>query len=177
MLRKLISRWGRNNDGVVAIEFSLVSIPFLMLALGIIELSLMYASASMLEGATGKAARLIRTGQVQQSGAAPQDMFRDAICNTALLFISCNDITIEVRQMDSYEDFGTMSPQFDADGNMTSQGFSPGGSNDRVLIRTAARYTMMTPFIGTLLAGSDSSMLFMSTVVLQTEPYEFDPDA
>ena len=35
-------------------------------------------------------------------------------------------------------------------------------------------YTMMTPFIGQLLAGPNNSRLFMSTIVLQTEPYEFE---
>lgn len=163
----------RQTDGTTAIEFSLMAIPYVFLTLGILELSIMYASASLLEGATGSAARLIRTGQVQQSGGDPEEMFRDAICDYATVLIRCSDVVIEVQQMAGFSDYDDMGAQFDEDGNMISQGFDAGGSDDRVLIRAGYRYNMLTPFIGPLLAGSDNSIQFMSTIVLQTEPYEF----
>jgi Flp pilus assembly protein TadG len=173
MLRSFFTKWVRKKDGTTAIEFSLMAIPYIMLTLGIIELSLMYASASLLEGATGSAARLVRTGQIQQAGGDPEQMFRDAVCNYATVLIHCNDIKIEVLQMNSYADYESMAPQYDEDGNLDPQGFSPGGSNDRVLIRVAYRYQMLTPFVGPLLSGADGGTLFMSTIVLQTEPYDF----
>lgn len=171
---KFLKGWGKKTDGTTAIEFSLLVIPYLILSLGIIELAVMYTAASLLEGATGSAARLIRTGQVQQAAGDPEQMFRDAICDYATVLISCEDVEVEVIQMDSFADFDSYAPSYDEDGNMNSSGFSPGGSNDRVLIRTAYRYDMMTPFVGPLLAGADGSILFMSTIVLQTEPYEFE---
>ncbi len=168
-LRNLVKR----REGSTAIEFSLVAIPYFMLSLGIIELSLMYTSASLLEGATDSAARLIRTGQVQQSSGDPEQMFRDAMCNFVNVLIDCNDVTIEVLTMNSYSDFSSMGVVLDGDGNMVSQGFDPGGSNDRVLIRVGYKYTMKTPLVGPLLNGPDGGTLFISTIVLQTEPYEF----
>lgn len=174
MLGKFFFGWVRRKEGTTAIEFSLLFIPYLMLTLGIIELSIMYASASLLEGATSSAARLIRTGQIQQAeGIDPEDMFRDAICNYATVLIHCDEVVIEVRKMDSFSDYSSMTPQFDEDGNLVSQGFNAGGAADRVLIRVAYRYRMMTPLVGPLLSGPDGSMLFMSTIVLETEPYEF----
>ncbi|MCB1532949.1 MAG: pilus assembly protein [Alphaproteobacteria bacterium] len=164
--------WSR-EDGTTAIEFSLLFIPYLTLSLGIIELALMYSAGSLLEGATGSAARLIRTGQVQQAGGDQQQMFRDAVCGFATVLIDCDDVQIEVQQLASFSDVDSMNAQYDEDGNFVPQGFDPGGSNDRVLIRVAYRYTMMTPFIGPLLAGPDNSIQFLSTIVLQTEPYEF----
>ncbi len=175
MLRRFISKWLKKEEGTTAIEFSLLVIPYLLLTLGIIELSVMYASASLLEGATGSAARLIRTGQLQQvEGEDPEVMFREAICNYATVLINCNEVIIEVRQMASFSDFEDLEPQYDEDGNLISGGFDAGGSSDRVLIRAAYRYNMLTPFIGPLLAGPDNSRLFMSTIVLQVEPYEFE---
>lgn len=168
--------WRCDEDGATAIEFALLFMPYLLLSLAIIELSLMYVSASMLESATTTASRQIRTGQIQGT-ADPQVAFRDSLCDGALFFISCNDVVVDVITLNSFNDFDTVAAQYDADGNMVSQGFNAGGSDDRVLVRTAARYDMMTPFIGTLLAGSDGAVQFMSTIVLQTEPYEFDPDA
>ncbi len=174
MLGKLLKKFIKKEDGATAIEFSLLFIPYLMLSLGIIELSVMYTSASLLEGATSSAARMIRTGQLQQDGGDPETLFRDGLCEYAVVLVNCNDVVVEVITMDSFADFGTYAPSYDGDGNMVSQGFDAGGSSDRVLIRTAYRYEMMTPFIGTLMAGPTASRLFMSTVVLQTEPYDFD---
>ncbi|MCB1838700.1 MAG: pilus assembly protein [Rhodospirillales bacterium] len=173
-MTRFLKKWIKNEDAATAIEFSLVAIPFFMLCLGIMELSLMYASASLLEGATDSAARLIRTGQVQQTEGDPETMFRDAMCNFVNVLIDCNDVVIEVQTMDSYDDFASMAPVFDSDGNMVSQGFNAGGSNDRILIRVGYRYQMKTPLVGPLLNGPDGGTLFMSTIVLQTEPYEFE---
>ncbi|MCC6597248.1 MAG: pilus assembly protein [Alphaproteobacteria bacterium] len=151
-------------------------VPYMVLTLGIIELSVMYASASLLEGATSSASRLVRTGQLQQSGADPEEMFRQALCDYATVLIRCNDIQLEVSPLASFYDAGGMGPQFDENGDMISSGFNAGGSDERVLIRVAYRYEMMTPFIGRLLAGPSNERLFLSTIVLQIEPYEFQGD-
>ncbi len=173
-MRVFIRQWLRKTEGTTAIEFSLLAIPFFVLTLGIIELSIMYASASLLEGATNSAARLIRTGQIQQSQEGdPEDLFREAMCNYATVLINCEEVSIEAIRMDSFTDFDTYQPQFDEDGNLIPQGFNAGGSSDRVLIRVAYRYTLITPFVGHILGGATGSMLFMSTIVLQTEPYDF----
>ena len=67
-----------------------------------------------------------------------------------------------------------MAPNYDEDGNLVSAGFDPGESSDRVLIRAAHNYSMMTPFVGPLLAGPDNQIQFLSTIVLQAEPYDFE---
>lgn len=173
-LGNIFKGWFKAKEGSTAIEFSLMAVPYLVLSLGIIELGIMYASASMLEGATTSASRMIRTGQLQQSGsAAPQEDFENALCAYADVLLDCTRVVVEVIPMQSYMDYGDLAPQFDANGNMISAGFNAGGSSDRILIRTAYRYQMLTPFVGQLLAPPVGERLFMSTLVLQTEPYEF----
>lgn len=166
--------WVKDEDGTTAIEFSLLAIPYLTLMLGIIELSLMYASGALLEGATQHAARLVRTGQIQQMASGGEAAFRQALCDYATALVRCDNIQLEVQDMDSFSDFSSLQADYDEDGNLSSRGFSVGGSSDRVMIRTAYRYTMYTPLVGTLLNGPDGSRLFVSTFVLQTEPYEFE---
>ena len=58
----------KNQKGATAIEFAFVALPFFMLMIGILELGMYYASATVMEGATVQAARIIRTGQAQESG-------------------------------------------------------------------------------------------------------------
>lgn len=171
----LLRKWFRKDDGAAAIEFSMLLVPYLMLSLGIIEMSLMFLSASLLEGATDSASRLVRTGQIQQSGEDPEAMFREALCEFAVVLVECNDMKIEMVKLDSYADYTQAS--YDADGEFISQGVDPGGSNDKILIRVAYRYSMITPLVGQLLNGTDGTTLFVSTIVLQTEPYEFQGGA
>lgn len=175
IVKRLMTRWGRETEGTTAIEFSLLAIPYVFISIGIIELSLMYATATLLEGAVNGAARMIRTGQLQQSMSVdPAQVFRDEVCRRTVSIIPCGDIEIEALTMGTFGDYDSMLPQYDANGDMQSQGFNIGDSNDRVLVRASFRYSMMTPFVGPLLAGSSNSFLFMSTIVLQTEPYEFE---
>jgi len=166
----LIKQLYKRKEGSTAIEFAMLAVPYIMLSLAIIELSLMFTSASLLEGATDSAARMVRTGQIQQGGGG-ETAFRAALCAYATVLVNCNDIVVEVIPLASYNDF--TGPTYDADGNMVSQGFDSGGSNDRMLIRTSYRFQMMTPLVGPLLNGPDGATTFISTIVLQTEPYEF----
>ncbi len=170
---KFLKNWWGQKDGSTAIEFSMLAIPYVMLTVGIIELSISFASATLLEAATNSAARQIRTGQLQQASADPQADFRAQLCDYATVLINCNEVVIEVQTMETFSDFDSLAPQFDEDGNMLSRGFDAGASSDRVLVRVSYTYTMMTPFIGQLLAGADGTLFFMSTIVLQTEPYDF----
>lgn len=166
-----INKWFRRCDGATAIEFSMLVMPFMLITLGIIELSIMFLSASIVEGATDSAARLIRTGKIQQSGGDQEAMFRTALCSFSTALVDCEDMIIEVIAIDNYTDY--TDPVFDTDGAMISHGFDAGGSNSKVIVRVAFRYQMITPIVGNMLNGPDGATQFISTIVMQSEPYEF----
>ncbi len=174
MLR-LIRKWIKREDGATAIEFSMLFMPYMLISLGIMELSLMFASASLLEGATDSASRLIKTGKLQRSNEDPETLFRNAMCEFATVLIDCQNVVIDVSVINNYGDF--TDPVYDASGNLVPGEFDAGGSNSKVLIRVAYRYAMITPIVGSLLNGQDGSTLFVSTIVMQTEPYEFQGSA
>lgn len=168
----------REERGVAAVEFSLVGLPFIFMIIGVIEMSMMFASQSLLEYGTSQGARMIRTGQVQQGGG--EDVFRDAVCDAVSItpgreFIPCEDIQYQVITLDSFGDAADEPPpEFDQDGNLLDQSFDAGDVNDIVMIRVAYRYKILTPLMSSLLTNNnDNSRLMVSTAVLQTEPYEF----
>lgn len=177
MLIKIIKNWGVEEDGVTAIEFSMLALPFFLLIFGIIEIALMYAAGSMVEFATDKSARLIRTGQLQQTYAndteAAARAFRDRFCDYSSVVVDCEQAGIEVVRLDNFSDFGDYQAEFNEDGDFESRGFSMGAENDKVLVRVVYIYNYMTPFIGNLLGGPSARRTFVSTIVLQTEPYQF----
>lgn len=178
-IRQGLYWWTRQSGGATAVEFSLVGLPFIFMLIGTIEMALMFSAQSLLEASTATAARLIRTGQIQQSPVDDQElMFRDALCDFADILIPCEKIQYQVI---SLPDFGSASgqpdAQFDENGNLQDQGFAPGGVSDVVLIRVAYRYPIKTPLMQPVLTNSgDSSRIMMSTVVLQTEPYDFEDE-
>ncbi len=174
-IRNCIKKWTCEKDGSTAIEFAMIAIPFTFILIGIIELSLYFATTTVLHGATEGAARLVRTGQVQQTNGDPQAMFETEMCDLARLLIPCNKIQYEVITLNDFSDFANHPVQYDADGDLISNGFAAGDVNDVVLIRAIYRYPFITPLLGPILGeGTDHSKLILSTIVLQTEPYDFD---
>lgn len=163
------------EDGITAVEFSLVGMPFVLLILGVVEIGLAFAASSLLEGGTNTAARMVRTGQVQNS-ADPQGTFRDALCNHVSSFIKCDDLRYEVLVV-SDNDFANargLAPAYDADGEMLSGGFDPGEENDIVLVRSFYDYDFFTFQIGNFMSqGTGNSMPLMTTMVIKNEPYNF----
>jgi Flp pilus assembly protein TadG len=166
--------WRFNHDGSTAVEFALIGIPFLFMVIGIIEMALMFTAQSLLEASTAEAAREIRTGAVQQGGG--ENAFTDTLCDFAAVLIPCGDIQYQVVAL---EDFGSAEEfpdaQFDEDGNLEDQQFDPGGVSDVVMIRVAYKYPIKTPMMQFVLTNNnDNSRVMLSTIVLQTEPYEFE---
>ncbi len=172
-LLRVLTRWMKREDGSTAIEFAMLSMPFIYILIGIMEISLMFASNSVLDGATQDAARMIRTGEIQQSNGDQLGMFKDKLCDRAKVLLNCTRLQLEVVEMDKFSDFASYAPVYDKDGNLSSRGFTPGGVNTINLIRVSYKYKFATPLIGNLLA-TDGAMgrTMISTVVLETEPYD-----
>jgi len=170
----LLKKWWRRDEGVTAVEFSMVAVPFIFLTVGIIEMALVFTSQSVLQESTFTASRLIRTGQLQQSPSAGQEeMFRDAVCDFAELLIPCNKIQFQVVEVPSFDDADEDPPEFDEEGNLLETPFDPGIENSIVVIRVVYNYPIRTPMMQPLLANRESGVrTMMSTIVLQTEPYE-----
>ncbi|MEM9470182.1 MAG: TadE/TadG family type IV pilus assembly protein [Pseudomonadota bacterium] len=177
-MRKILSIFRRDirqdEEGVTAVEFALVGLPFIFMIIGIVEMALMFTAQSLLEASTAEASRQIRTGAVQQGGG--ETMFQDALCEFADAFIPCPEIQYQVVSMDSFEEIEDLPPpSFDDDGNLEDQEFTPGGVSDVVMIRTAYNYPIKTPLMQLALTNdSNGKRILMSTVVLKTEPYEFE---
>jgi len=173
-MRRGIRHWQRNDEAVTAIEFAMLAMPLFMLIFGILELGMFYASGSVLEGGATQAARLIRTGQVQQS-SDPKTLFEQQLCANVSAMLDCTKLQYEVIHVsgDSFGSASSNAPVVDSNGNLVPQPFAPGTSDSVVLIRAYYKWTFYTPFIGSLLTGSTSKnwVAHMSTVVVKSEPY------
>lgn len=175
----------QNDDGVAAIEFAIVSVPFLLLIMGIIELGIMFAAGTLLNGATEDAARMIRTGQAQESADA-EATFRDRLCGELHALIDCDDLRYQVIRLEDDETFETAfnSPEnvfddiFDpaSPDGFSANTFDAGEQNDRIIVRVIYDYPIITPMAGPFFSdgGDDrpgNTRLLVSTAIIQNEPY------
>lgn len=168
----MFSRMCHDRRGSTAVEFALVAIPFMWLLIGMVELALYFTSSSLLAEATNVGARMVRTGQLDGNAGAEQ-AFKDAVCDRAAVFIPCADIQFQVRQVAGDNFANATAPGFDANGNLTGQGFNGGQQSSVIMVRVAYRYPFMTPLIGSVLAdGANNSRLIMNTIVMKNEPYD-----
>lgn len=170
----------RQDEASTAVEFSLLIFPFMLLVIALIELSLYFATATVMEGALVDVVRSIRTGDIQEEASlqAMEDRFVEEVCDHAGYIARCGDIEYEVRKLDSFAS--------DASVNITSEGQldSPAFEMDQVtagcvvMVRLVYGYHFMTPFFAELWSNyPDEKRLIMATSVVKTEPYDFNASA
>src|SRR6202035_4815475 len=79
------------DRGVASVEFAIVGASLMLMLLASFEFGYMLFVQSVLDNAARDAARLIRTGQAQQSSNA-QTTFQTLLCNDVGSLIGCSNI-------------------------------------------------------------------------------------
>jgi Flp pilus assembly protein TadG len=166
----------RDDSGVAALEFCLVAAPFFTILFGIMEIGLMFFSATLLEGGVGDASRLVRTGQIQ-AASDPVAMFRARLCES-LIMVPCDQLIIEVREFSTFAAAGEDRPTYRSasdqngqEGDLAARNMQFGEAGSVMISRVQYRYSFVTP-VGMLVSGSpENSVLLLSTAVFKNEPY------
>jgi Flp pilus assembly protein TadG len=167
----------RDERGGVAVEFAMVALPFIFMLLAIFELGLYFVVATTLENATGNAARMIRTGEMQLAGTANAANFKTQVCNSlAWLGSTCsNNLTVDVRLLTQFTNPNPPNPVQNGSFNNTSMTFVPGAPDDIVLVRTFFKWPLLTNSLrGGLQATGENggTAVITSTVIFRNEPYQ-----
>lgn len=179
LLKNIFSGWSGDRRGATAIEFALVAVPFVMITVAIVELSVFYAANAVLLGATQDAVRAVRTGQVQAISDPDEAdaLFREQMCNhIPIRLIDCNAIQFQVEVLESFASADT-SITVDEDGNM-SDDTNYGEEEDVMMITVLYYHPMISPLTAAFFADSpNNTKLLTGVFVFQTEPYKIDRDA
>jgi Flp pilus assembly protein TadG len=175
-LVRLLRRWLVTLDdcGAAAIEFGIVGASFVLMMLASFEFGYMLFVQSVLDNAARDAARLVRTGQAQESANA-QTTFQTLLCNEVGSLIGCGNILYQALVFNdwtsaqtSVNNGVTRNPQT---GALQSAGFSAGTAGQIMVVTVTYNYPFITPWIGGLLGNGTNSAFLQSTVVFQNEPY------
>jgi Flp pilus assembly protein TadG len=92
--RNALRRFRRNRRGSVAVEFSLVALPFFALLFAIIESAIVFFASQVLETGIQDAGRQIYTHQLQDRGLSPaaaKAAFQKDLCDRVSVLFSCSD--------------------------------------------------------------------------------------
>ena len=167
--------FARRRDGTAAVEFALVSAPFIALILAIIQVGLIIYANQSLQTAAAAASRLILTGQAQTNNMT-QSQFTQKVCNDASLF-TCSGLMVDVRTYASFAGADTSMPSlsYDGQGNVNNQWqYSPGGPGDIVVMRLMYRWPVFLGPLGLNLSNIPGGgyRLLMATAAFKNEPYK-----
>jgi Flp pilus assembly protein TadG len=160
------------DSGVAAIEFAIVGSVFMLMMLASFEFGYMLFVQSILDNAARDAARLIRTGQAQNSANA-QTTFSTLLCNDVGTLIGCGNIVYQAQVFNDWPSAQTafnQPPTRNANGQFVPQPFSPGTAGQIMVVTVTYNYPFFTPWVGGYF-GNNNSAFLMSTVVFQNEPY------
>lgn len=165
----------RNADGVAAIEFAMVSLPFFMLMFGLVLVGLYFFTTFTLENAVEQASRLIRTGQVQQQGMSADD-FKQEVCKHTPQYVDCDGkLRVNVQSYSAFGDVVTPSCT-DSGGNLIPPAatlFQTGAASEVVLVTVCYEWELAgkMPFLN-LSNMANGSALIQAAATFRTEPYE-----
>ncbi|WP_150525202.1 TadE/TadG family type IV pilus assembly protein [Roseibium sediminis] len=173
LLRKAFRRYSRDDQGVTAIEFGIVGLPFFMLIFGILEFGLAFFVNRIVDNAVLEASRLVRTGQGQ---AFSVNIFRDKLCaNMPVLPCGAGKVQIKVDKIKTFydgKDFDSLPPMLDKDGKPTGDQYASNiGRSEIVAVRVMYRWPMFSSILKFGPGDSSGERLLYSTHIFRTEPW------
>jgi pilus assembly protein Flp/PilA len=184
--RGLIKRFGRAQDGVAAIEFALVGLPFFLMMFAIIELAMLFLSTSVLEEAVSQASRTLLTGEshgIYGAGAGalphgagdPTEAFRREVCANVLALFDCRaNLHVDVK---SYDNAGaasgnTGSPVSGGALNTDSFGYQQPQAEKIVVVRAVLEYPVFVNAWNPGLANlTNGNRAILASTTFRAEPY------
>jgi Flp pilus assembly pilin Flp len=165
-------RFGRDENGAIAVEFAIVATPFIALMFAILETALVFFGGQLLESAISNSARLIRTGQAQQQGFTAEQ-FKDSVCSQVMSVFDCyGGLVLDVRKYATFDSVNLGMP-LDEDGNLiVDEEYQPGKGGEIVVVRAFYKWTTFSRLLGLDLTNmSGGYRLLASTAAFKNEPF------
>jgi len=165
----------RRTDGSVAVEFAMLSVPFLSLIFAIFQTSMVHITGQVLQTAVTDASRLIMTGQAQNA-AMTKDQFKTEICKRVTALFNCNSLLqLDVQTPTGGWAAATIAAPPVVGGVIDStqlNTFDLGTQGSIVVVRAMIAYPIIVPLVGqSFINLSGNKLLIMASAAFQNEPY------
>lgn len=166
----LLRRFARNRDGVTAIEFAFLGLPFFLLIFAILESCIAFAAQELLSNATDDVARRFRTGQIKVEDNIDEQKLRQMICDRISILVSnsCPGLAVDLQQFDTFEDAARAATSFNEDGSIKTK-VDPGPALTKNMLRVYYHWPIVTNRLAQTLP--DGKMLLFASMTWQNEPF------
>jgi Flp pilus assembly protein TadG len=164
------------RGGAAAVEFAIVSLPFLALLFSILELGMIFMASTTIESATVTAARQIRIGQLQGGPNNNAAGFKNLVCG-GISWISASDcaanLSVDVRTFPNFSAINVTPPIKNNAIDQSQLTFDAGASCQIVLVRVFYPWTLITPVLEPGLPDLGANQrLLATTIVFRNENYQ-----
>jgi Flp pilus assembly protein TadG len=172
LLQRNASRLRDAERGATAVEFALIAPAFIGLLIAIFETTLFLFAQANLQSAAVQSARLLMTGQVQNSGMT-QSQFKSAVCPMVQTLFNCSNLVIIVQNYSSFANANTSAPQmYNAQGQLNSGTWNPGNPGDVMVVELAYPWSVVSGPLGFMLGNlPNGTALMMGVTAFRVEPY------
>ncbi|MCE7998377.1 MAG: pilus assembly protein [Rhodobiaceae bacterium] len=167
----IVRSFRRKEDGSVAVEMGLISLPFFAMLFALIETTIVFFTSVAMEGAMEDAARMVRTGVAHESGMSAEQ-FKTAVCEKSPLFFDCDqNLIVDVRTFDEFGAVNAADP-IDENGDLSNEfQYNIGGAGDVVLVRAFYVWQVVSPIAIGLENMSGGNRLIATSSVFRNEPF------
>lgn len=174
--RGFFRRFARNRRGSVAVEFTLLSIPFAMLVFAILESCISFAGQQLLANITDDVAREIRTGQLKP-GVISEESLKNKICERLEILVAedCPGLEVDLREFPTFAAASAVRIKLTADRDLDTSDFgvSPGLSMSKNMLRVFYKWPVITDFMSKMISNlKGGKTLLFATVTWQNEPFD-----
>lgn len=168
----MLRRFRRNRKGSAVVEFALVAPIFFALLFAIIEMALVFFASQVLETVTQDSARMIMTGQAQES-ALTQAQFKNLVCSKIVALFDCvNGVSVDVRSYPSFSAVNVSDPIDPSKAFVNDMKYCPGKDGDIVVVRLFYQWPLIVTGLGFNVANlAGSKRLLTGTAAFMNEPF------
>lgn len=173
-LSRLTKRYRRDEEGVAAVEFGLVALPFFALLMAIIEAAMVFFAGQVMETGVRDAARLIRTGQAQAQGMTAAT-FRQRICQgIPALIQDCNTkLAVDVREANTFAAVTRNCPTTGGTTNPGGGSFSMGAGGSIMIVSACYNFPSFANILGSSLSNQpDGKIQLRAVAAFRNEPFQ-----
>ncbi len=172
-----INAFARIRDdrrGAAAIEFAMVSVPFLLIVLGALQVSIIFFAGQALETFAEGVGRNILTGNTQKQNLSATQ-YKSLLCAQLPVLFQCSNLLVDVTTSASFTSANVTMPTltFDVNGNVTnSWNYNTGGPGDIVVLRMMYQWPIVgLPSSVSFANQGNGNHLLLATAVFKNEIY------
>jgi len=172
--KSFLRRLFGNDDGVVAIEFGALALPFIVIIVITFETATVFLAGMVMDFGMSRAARFVQTGQAAQANLS-EDGFKAMICDTAVILPNCQaNLKVDVTKFDAFTDaeFPSMrKPNGDLKDDEDFN-YDIGQTESTVVVRVAYEWPILSSVINSGLGNmNNGNRLLISSWAFKNEPF------